>query len=279
MHVRWAWLLVAIAIGATACAPATAPLPVQTSAVTALTPSPAPPTQTAPTSRAPLPLRPDGTPEVLPTPPELDDRRLPTRDVLPPPTGGEFTSTVALVPAAVLARSTWSSACPVTAAQLRYVTVVFRGFDGAAHTGELLVNATVATQVAAAFRDLYAAGFPIEQMQITDRAELDAPATGDGNNTSAFVCRPARGLTTWSAHAYGLAVDIDPFQNPYHKDDPAGPIVLPELASSYLDRARVRPGMILPDGPVVAAFTRIGWTWGGSWHSPVDLQHFSATGG
>lgn len=143
----------------------------------------------APT-RAPLPLDAEGHPRVLPTPPELQDRRLPTVDVLPPPADGAFTSAVSLVPPDVLARSTWSPQCPVAAADLRYATVTFRGFDGAAHIGELLVNASGATQVATAFRELHAAGFPIEQMRVTDRAELDAPATGDGNNTSAFVCRP-----------------------------------------------------------------------------------------
>ena len=54
--------------------------------------------------------------------------------------------------------------------------------------------------------------------------------------------------------------------------------MLPELATSYLDRNWVRPGMITPDGPVVRAFTAIGWTWGGTWHSLQDLQHFSRNG-
>ena len=54
--------------------------------------------------------------------------------------------------------------------------------------------------------------------------------------------------------------------------------MLPELASAYRDRTWHRPGMILPGGPVVRAFHRIGWGWGGSWRSLKDLQHFSAEG-
>ena len=111
-------------------------------------------------------------------------------------------------------------------------------------------------------------------MRITTQAEQDAPPTGDGNDTGAFACRPVRGATVFSQHAYGLAVDVNPFQNPYLKDD----VVLPELASSYRDRDRHRPGMILAGGPVVRAFAGIGWTWGGTWHSLQDLQHFSANG-
>ena len=87
--------------------------------------------------------------------------------------------------------------------------------------------------------------------------------------------RAARKQTRWSAHAYGLAIDLDPFQNPYRRGD----LVLPELASAYLDRDRYRPGMIHPGDPVTRAFAAIGWTWGGTWRTPKDLMHVSATGG
>jgi hypothetical protein len=224
--------------------------------------------------RPPLPLRPDGYGVAQPTPPDLVDRRLPTRDILPPPADGTFTSSVGPVPDDVLARSTWKPECPVPPADLRYVTVSFRGFDGLPHTGELIVAARVADDVAAVFGELYAAGFPIEEMRVVEPAELTAPPTGDDNNTTAFVCRPAVGSTRWSAHALGLAVDVNPFQNPYSKGD----LVLPELATAYLDRDRDLPGMISGGGPVVAAFERIGWKWGGRWTSPVDRHHFSQTG-
>jgi len=102
----------------------------------------------------------------------------------------------------------------------------------------------------------------------------DGAADRDGNTTAAFVCRPIRGRTTWSAHAYGLAIDVNPFQNPYT----SGQRVLPELATAYLDRGRHLPGMITADGPVAAAFRSVGWTWGGGWSSPTDLMHFSSTG-
>ena len=66
------------------------------------------------------------------------------------------------------------------------------------------------------FRTLYEARFPFEELRVTARSELDAHPTGDGNNTESFVCRPSTGsTTTFSQHAYGLAIDLDPFQNPY----------------------------------------------------------------
>jgi hypothetical protein len=211
---------------------------------------------------------------VLPTPPELTDRSLPTVDVLPPPADGRYASTVRPVPADVLARSTWQPACPVAANALRYLTMSFWGFDGRAHTGEMLVNASVADEVTKVFAKLYTRKFPLEEMSITRPDELAAPPTGDGNSTSAFVCRPARGTATWSAHAYGLAIDVNPFCNPYTKGD----LVLPELASAYVDRSPLRRGMVRAGDPTVQAFTSIGWTWGGAWTTPKDRMHFTATG-
>jgi hypothetical protein len=221
-----------------------------------------------------LPVGPAGWPAAQQTPPELRDRRIVTVDYLPPPADGAFHATVGPVPPSVGRRSTWSARCPVALADLRYVTVSFRGFDARAHTGELIVHREVAADVVTVFRTLFAAGFPIEEMRVTTPADLTAAPTGDGNDTSAFVCRPTRGQTTWSAHAYGKAIDVDPFPNPYR----SGARVLPELATAYLDRSRRLPGMILAGGPVVAAFRSVGWTWGGEWTSPTDYMHFSATG-
>lgn len=225
---------------------------------------------------APLPLRPDGLGVMRPTPPELVERRLVTTDLLPPPADGRFRSTIGPVTPAVRRRmgETWSPACPVGRDGLRYVTVSFRGFDGLAHTGELVVAAAEAEDLVSVFAALFAADFPIEEMRLPTTADLDAHPTGDGNNTAGLVCRTAVGSSSWSAHAYGLAIDINPFHNPYEKGD----VVLPELASSYLDRSWHRPGMIQPGSVAVREFARIGWSWGGAWVSLKDYQHFSASG-
>lgn len=286
VRLRLSVVLAAVVLAGCTGAPSSAPPSVPpgsspaSGSSTAPTTSPPAATATAPPSpkwtvgARPLPLRPDGYGEILPTPRALTDRRLPTKDLLPPPGDGRYHSTVAAVPADVLARSTWQRSCPVAATGLRYLTMSFVGYDGKAHTGEMLVGARVADAVTRVFGHLFAARFPIEEMRVVAPAELTAPPTGDGNNTTAFVCRPAVGQTRWSAHAYGLAIDLDPFCNPYVKGD----LVLPELASSYLDRANVRPGMIEPGDVAVRSFTAIGWTWGGQWADPTDIQHFSATG-
>jgi hypothetical protein len=270
--------------GSTATRPPAAPTsaagPTSTGAPThTATRSPAhhPPLGTVPPpwlGTRPLPLTADGFGEVRPTPPALRDRRFTLPDRLPMLPGTGFRSVVERAPARVLARSTWRPGCPVAATRLSWVRLTFWGFDHRRHTGELLVASRVATDVVAVFRTLYADRFPIEQMHITTKAEQRAAPTGDGNDTGAFNCRPAVGQTRFSEHAYGLAIDLDPFQNPYHR----GALVLPELASAYLDRQHLRPGMIEPGSPVVRAFARIGWGWGGAWHHSRDYEHFSANG-
>ncbi len=221
-----------------------------------------------------LPLRPDDHGVAQPTPPELVDRRLETIDLLPAPAGEDFDFTTGPVPADVLARSSWSPECPIGVDELTYLTMAHYGFDGEYHTGEMIVNAEVADQVVEVFRRLHEARYPIEQMRVITAEEIDAHPTGDGNDTTAFVCRPAVGSESWSQHAFGLAVDINPFHNPYRKGD----LVLPELASAYVDRSDVRPGMIVEGDVVVQAFDDIGWGWGGRWQSLDDWMHFSRSG-
>ena len=279
-------LVVLVCLAAAGCGPAQpaagpvtgrAPSVPSTAPTEGLTPQPVRDKRVAPPrwlGTRVLPTTSAGFGRIERTPKQLRDREFTLPGPLPELPGSGFAAREERAPRKVIARSTWRPGCPVPARQLSWVRLTFWGFDHERHTGELLVNRSVAHRLVRVFRRLYRDRFPIEQMTITTRAEQEAPPTGDGNNTSAFNCRPTRGSTTFSQHAYGLAVDVNPFQNPYLKGD----LVLPELASAYKDRSWQRPGMILPDGPVVRAFTRIGWGWGGSWHSLKDLQHFSANG-
>ncbi|WP_245565250.1 M15 family metallopeptidase [Nocardioides insulae] len=244
---------------------------------TATTTGPAPPGTTPPDwlGTRVLPTTAAGYGEIRRTPPELRTRAFTLPDRLPMLPGDGFASRVAApAPAKVIARSTWARGCPVGRGELAWIRLTFWGFDDARHTGELLVNARVADDLVSVFRELYDARFPIEEMRIPTQADQEAEPTGDGNDTAAFACRPVRGETTYSQHAYGLAVDVNPFQNPYVNGD----VVLPELASAYIDRSRRAPGMIHDGDAVTEAFAGIGWGWGGSWQSLKDYQHFSENG-
>ena len=209
----------------------------------------------------------------LETPPALVDRQLWSIEYLPPPEDDTFVSLIeSPAPAEVIARSTWNEECPVDAADLSYAQVSFYGFDGLYHTGELLLHRDFTRDVVDIFAALHEIQFPIEELRVTSPQDMTLDPTGDSNNTSGFECRRTVSSQRWSRHAFGTAIDINPFHNPYVKGD----LVIPPLATAYLDRDRDVPGMITPE--IEALFADLGWGWGGDWNSSTDWMHFSDTG-
>lgn len=170
--------------------------------------------------------------------------------------------------------SSWYAGCPTSLRDLRLVRVTYRGFDARPQHGRLAVHRRWADEILVVFRRLYREGFPIRRVRLVDRFDADDRESMRHDNTSAFNCRYVAGTTTWSQHAFGRAIDINPVENPYVD----GSHVSPRRGRRYLDRSDVRPGMIVRGGVVVRAFRRIGWGWGGTWSSPKDYQHFSANG-
>ena len=190
----------------------------------------------------------------------------------PPP----FSHSVSRVTAAQLPYS-WHKGCPVPPSQLRRVRLTYWGFDRKAHSGALVVNASVVPEVAGVFRRLYVKRFPIRRMRPIDAYGGNDERSLAADNTSAFNCRFAvgPGRRRWSAHAYGQAIDVNPVENPYLE----GGRVHPRAGRAYLDRSRIRPGMAVRGGLLVRAFAAVGWQWGGRWTGTPDYQHFSAAGG
>ena len=124
-----------------------------------------------------LPRTADGFGEVRRTPPELVQRRFTLPDQLPALPGKGFASRVTSpAPGKVIARSTWKPGCPVAATDLAWVRLAFWGFDGRRHTGELLVNRSVADEIVTVFRQLYDGAVP-------DRGDADHPARRAGRST------------------------------------------------------------------------------------------------
>jgi len=205
--------------------------------------------------------------------PELEDRQFWTPEHLQPPPNDVFISSIEWPPPPnVVARSTWHPECPVALDDLAYAQVSFFGFDGLFHTGEFIAHADHIEGIVEIFAMMHERRFPIEEMVVTSKSDLTARPSGDINNTGAFVCRQVVNSTVWSQHAYGLAIDINPFHNPYVK----GNKVIPHLAQAYLDRDRDVPGMI--NAEIVAMFIDLGWEWGGNWSTARDWMHFSENG-
>jgi len=185
------------------------------------------------------------------------------------------------VRAQIIASDHYHSGCPVPLSGLRLLTVSYWGFDGAAHTGQLVVNADAAAKLSIVFRKLYAMHFPIHHMAVGDEYGPPDLQPADGDVSASFECRQAvpspctggTGTGSWSEHAYGEAVDINPVENPYVGCG----MTRDKTALSYVKRSPLRRGMVTP--AVIAAFQSVGWGWGGSWSgSTKDYMHFSATG-
>jgi len=173
----------------------------------------------------------------------------------------------------------WESGCPVPLSDLRLLTVTHWGFDGRAHTGQLVVNRDVTAPLQKVFRRLYQLRFPIRHMKLGHLYGPRRARPVDGDVSGSFHCRRAvpspcgSGSGNWSNHAYGHAVDLNPMENPYVG---CGAVYEPR-SRPYVDRTRQRKGMVTPE--VVRAFRSIGWGWGGDWTGATkDYMHFSTTG-
>ncbi len=124
---------------------------------------------------------------------------------------------------------------------LRLLRVSHWGFDDQPHTGSIVVAASVAEAVLDVFRTLFDQRFPIRRMEPIDVYDGDDDTSLAADNTSGFNCRQAitDGPAHWSNHAFGLAIDVNPVENPYLLGDR----VLPPAGAEYLDRSVYRPGM------------------------------------
>ena len=175
----------------------------------------------------------------------------------------------------------WKKGCPVALSNLRLLTITHWDFQGHKQTGQLIVNKTAARGLERVFRQLRKLHFPIHHMRLADAYGPERDRPRDGDVTASFACRQAvpspcpgaGGPRSWSNHAYGLAVDVNPVENPYvgcgQSRDPK--------TRPYRDRSRHRRGMVTRR--VIQAFASIGWGWGGAWPGNTkDYMHFSVNG-
>ncbi len=191
----------------------------------------------------------------------------------PPRQGPAYTAAVRSATRDDVALS-WREGCPVHWHDLSVVTVAYWGYDGARHTGNLVVHDGQAAKIRNAFGALYDNRFQIRRIHPVDTFGADDDRSMANNNTSAFNCRRVAGTTTWSEHSYGRAIDINPVQNPYVK----GSSVDPPAGKDWTNRGSVTPGMIVDGDIVVRAFAAHSWEWGGHWRTAKDYQHFSLSG-
>ena len=158
---------------------------------------------------------------------------------------------------------------------LRYLHILHYDFDGEAVEGELICNKAIAQDLLEIFYELYLAEYRIEKVRLIDEYNGDDTASMEDNNTSCFNYRVVDGTTKLSKHAYGLAIDINPFYNPYVVPQSDGSTYIsPKGSEAYTDRSADFAYKIDENDLCYKLFKEHGFTWGGDWNSCKDYQHF-----
>jgi hypothetical protein len=216
---------------------------------------------------------PPGTPVAYPAKAPRPRIRLP-RQARAVGTGGNGVATS--IPDAVwrsMVGRSWRPGCPVGRSSLRLVKVNYWGYDGYRYRGELVVHKAVARKTVKAFTALHAQRFPVRSMYLVDRFGWSSTLGGADNydsmaagNTSAFNCRGVVGNPrVRSPHAYGRAIDINTWENPYHSRTGIVP------NTWWATHSHPKVGWRSSSHPVVKLLRANGfrWTYGNS-----DAHHF-----
>ncbi len=161
--------------------------------------------------------------------------------------------------------------CTVPYADLRYMQVLYVDFNNETQTGELVCNQLLAQDFVEIFEELYRNSYQIEKIRLVDEYDADDRASMTDNNTSVFNFRLVSGTKHLSKHAYGAAIDINPFYNPYCEPDG---YVSPPGSEIYADRSADFPHKIDENDLCYKLFTEHGFVWGGVWKNTTDYQHF-----
>jgi len=173
-------------------------------------------------------------------------------------------------------KNIWQPDCPVPLERLSLVTIKFVDFENQIHEdGQLIVLDAVAPRVEQIFSTLFEQKFPIAKIKSLHHYDGDDDRSMADNNTSCFNYRRILGSKTVSMHGYGVAIDVNPLQNPYltfEDDKPGIANIHPPAGWEFLNRKNQKPGMI---EPIISIFESNGFTvWGGSWTTPIDYHHF-----
>ncbi|KWW28585.1 MAG: hypothetical protein AUK63_1848 [bacterium P3] len=154
--------------------------------------------------------------------------------------------------------------------ELRYLTLYHYDFEGRIQQGEMVCNKAIAHDLLCIFRTLFAEAYPINSIRLVDDFDASDEASMQANNSSCFNYRTIAGSWRLSQHAFGMAVDINPLQNPCVR----GTRIRPSTAIDYVDRSKDFPHKIDEKDFCKKTFDSFGFRWGGHWRSVKDYQHF-----
>ena len=150
------------------------------------------------------------------------------------------------------------------------IDIYYYGYDEKIHKGQLVCHFSVEDDILQVFNKLLADKFPIYSVIPINAFDWDDNKSMLANNTSCFNYRTTKS-GKMSEHAKGLAIDINPLNNPYISRSKK---IYPSGAIYDYDTK----GTINPNSNIIKFFKEIGWKWGGDWIYSKDYQHFSLSG-
>lgn len=150
---------------------------------------------------------------------------------------------------------------------LELLDVQYYSFDKKLHYGQVVVHKSVKNDLKIIFELILKTKFKVNKVIPIVKYNWDDDASMDDNNTSAFCFRFIAGTTRYSNHAYGKAIDINPFNNPViYSDGKISP-----KGAKYQTK---HEGTFSDENIIVQKFKELGWRWGGNFQSFKDNHHF-----
>lgn len=148
----------------------------------------------------------------------------------------------------IISNNCWAEECPVHHSRLVLLDIPFINYDGFSQIGQIMVLDVIKNETIALFKELANRSFPISSLLLMDSFKGDDVASMNANNSSAFNGRRIMNTNRWSSHAYGVAIDINPRQNPYLRfnTDENTIKVLPDEALPFVNRTVPKKGWLSP---------------------------------
>lgn len=151
--------------------------------------------------------------------------------------------------------------------QLTIIEVKYYSFDNILHQGQIVCNKAIENDLIEIFDYIQRIRFPVEKAIPIVRYNHNDLQSMNDNNTYCFCYRNQ----TYSKHATGMAIDINPMQNPLRwKKGYQNRKNLPENAE-YNYKV---PGTLHPQHSVVLKFEEMGFKWGHYFRRNFDDHHF-----
>jgi len=152
-------------------------------------------------------------------------------------------------------------------AELKLIKVLYYSTDGKIHAGQILTNRRIADIIQQMFEFMLHEKFPVARAIPIVKYHWNDNLSMLANNTYSFCYRNI----SYSKHARGLAIDINPYFNPviwkkgyeYRRNKPIGAHYDPAI-----------PGTFSSSNPVVIKFEEFGMRWGHSFTRNYDNHHF-----